>query len=90
MAAATGGAVVAEVAADPPDLSAPLNDQQKAVAIEMISSLSPEQRKAFTIAFRDAFRVPREAKAIAPLITEARHLEFCDRWSVEAAGGVAP
>jgi hypothetical protein len=91
LAAATGGAVVAEVAADPePDPATPLTDQQKAVAIEMISSLSAEQRKAFTIAFRDAFRVPREAKAIAPLITEARHLEFCDRWSVEAAGGVAP
>jgi hypothetical protein len=91
LAAATGGAVVAEVAAVPKwDPATPLTDQQKAVAIEMISSLSPEQRKAFTIAFRDAFRVPREAKAIAPLITELRHLDFCDCWSGEAAGGVAP
>jgi len=91
LAAATGGAVVAEVVADPePDPSSPLTDQQRAVAIGMISSLSPEQRKAFTIAFRNAFRVPREAKAIAPFITEVRHIEFCDRWSIEAAGGVAP
>jgi hypothetical protein len=91
LAAATGGAVVAEAVADPgPDSSTPLTDQQKAVAFEMISSLSPEQRKAFTIAFRDAFRVPREARVIAPLITEARHLEFCDRWSIETSGGVAP
>ena len=91
LAAATGGAVVVEVAADPgPDPATPLTDQQKAVAIGMISSLSAEQRKVFTIAFRDAFRVPREVRAIVPLIAEARHMEFCDRWSIEAAGGVAP
>ena len=91
LAAATGGAVVAEQAADHgPDSATPLTGQQKAVAIGMISKLSVEQRKAFTIAFRDAFRVPREAKAIAPLITEVRHMEFCDRWSIEAGGGVAP
>jgi hypothetical protein len=60
------------------------------MAVSMISSLSTEERKAFAISFRDAFRVPREAKAIAPLITQIRHLEFCDRWRIEAAGGVAP
>jgi hypothetical protein len=56
----------------------------------MIKALSADQRNKFTISFRDAFRVPREAKAIAPLITEVRHMEFCDRWSIEASGGVAP
>jgi len=91
LAAATGGAVVAEVVADPkPDASQLLTDEQKAVCVEMIKALSTDGRKAFTIAFRDAFQVPREAKAIAPLITEVRHMEFCDRWSVEASGGVAP
>jgi len=91
LAAATGGAVVTEAAADrEPDAGQPLTDEQKAVCVEMIKALSADQRKAFTIAFRDAFRVPREAKAIAPLITEVRHMEFCDRWSVEASGGVAP
>lgn len=89
LAAATGGVVVAEPH-ESERLAAPLTDAQKSVAISMISSLSAEARKAFTISFRDAFRVPREAKAIAPLITEVRHLEFCDRWSIEAAGGVAP
>jgi len=92
LAAATGGAVVAEVVADPdpePDPSQPLTNEQKAVCVETIKSLGADQRKAFTIAFRDAFQVPREAKAIAPLITEVRHMEFCDRWSLEAAGGVA-
>ena len=56
----------------------------------MIKAMNTEQRKSFTIAFRDAFKVPREAKSIAPLITEVRHMEFCDRWSIENAGGVAP
>jgi hypothetical protein len=92
LAAATGGAVVEE---EPDDaerlrLAAPLTADQKAVCVAMITSLIPEARKTFTIAFRDAFRVPREARTIAPLITEVRHMEFCDRWSIEAAGGVAP
>ena len=91
LAAATGGAAVAEVVAGPePDACQLLTDEQKAVCVEMITALSVNQQKAFKIAFRDAFRVPREAKSIAPLITEVRHMEFCDRWSIEAAGGVAP
>jgi hypothetical protein len=89
LAAATGGIVVAD--SDELDrLAEPLTAEQKALAVSMISSLSAEARKAFAISFRDAFRVPREAKAIAPLITHVRHLEFCDTWSIEAAGGVAP
>jgi hypothetical protein len=91
LAAATGGVVVAEVAAGPdPDATQPLTDEQKAVCVGMIKALSADQRNKFTISFRDAFRVPWEAKAIAPLITEVRHMEFCDRWSIEASGGVAP
>jgi hypothetical protein len=90
LAAATGGTVVEEGPRDGSEPTDPLTDQQKAVCVEMIKDLTPDLRKAFAIAFRDAFRVPREAKAIAPLITQVRHLEFCDRWSIEAAGGVAP
>jgi len=96
LAAATGGAVVlgpSEYVPDngdaEPDQSQPLTAEQKTVCVEMIKALTVDQRKAFTISFRDAFRVPREAKAIAPLITEVRHMEFCDCWSIEAAGGVA-
>ena len=70
-------------------LAEPLTDEQKAVCIAMIKGLTAEQRRNFTIAFRDAFRVPREEKAIAPLIVEVRHMEFCDCWSIEASGGVA-
>jgi len=51
--------------------------------------MTPEQRKAFTIAFRDAFRVDREERSITPLITEQRHLTFIDRFTVEAAGGIS-
>jgi hypothetical protein len=91
LAAATSGVVVAEPVADPePDPTTPLTAEQKAVAVNMIKALSADQRQAFTISFRDAFRVERSVKAIAPVITELRHLQFCDRWSIEAAGGVAP
>ena len=91
LAAATSGTVVAEPVADPePDPTTPLTDEQRAVAIGMIKSLTADQRQAFTISFRDAFRVERSVKAIAPVITQLQHLQFCDRWSIEAAGGVAP
>ena len=91
LAAATSGVVVTEPVTDPePDPSTPLTAEQKALAINMIKSLTADQRQAFTISFRDAFRVERSVKAIAPVITELRHLHFCDRWSIENAGGVAP
>jgi hypothetical protein len=85
LAAATCGVVVAD-----PDPSTPLTAEQKAVAVGMIKALSADQRQSFTIAFRDCFRVDRSVRAIAPVITELQHLHFCDRWSIENAGGVAP
>jgi hypothetical protein len=85
LAAATCGVVVAE-----PDPSTPLTAEQKAVAINMIKSLTADQRQSFTISFRSAFAVDRAVKAIAPVITELRHLHFCDRWSIESEGGIAP
>jgi hypothetical protein len=91
LAAATSGVVVAEPAADPePDPTTPLTADQKAVAVGMIKALSADQRQSFTIAFRDCFRVDRSVKAIAPVIQQLQHLHFCDRWSIENAGGVAP
>jgi len=91
LAAATSGVVVAEPVADPePDPSTPLTAEQKAVAINMIKSLTADQRQAFTISFRSAFAVDRAVKAIAPVIQQLQHLHFCDRWSIENAGGVAP
>lgn len=67
-----------------------LTEQQQADARKLVQQLNAEQRKAFTISFRDAFKVPREVKAIAPLITELQHLHFVDRFTIEMAGGVAP
>jgi hypothetical protein len=91
LAAATSGTVVAEPVADPePDPTTPLTDEQRAVAVGMIKALSADQRQAFTISFRSAFAVDRSVKAIAPVIQQLQHLHFCDRWSIESAGGVAP
>jgi hypothetical protein len=85
LAAATCGVVI-----DEPDPTTPLTADQKAVAVGMIKALSADQRQSFTIAFRDCFRVDRSVKAIAPVIQQLQHLHFCDRWSIESAGGVAP
>jgi hypothetical protein len=86
LAAATGGTVVE---ADEPDPTTPLTAEQREAALEMVKALSPYERKAFTISFRDAFRVDRSVKAIAPVIQQLRHLHFIDRFTVEAAGGVS-
>jgi hypothetical protein len=85
LAAATSGVVI-----DEPDPTTPLTAEQKAVAVGMIKCLTADQRQSFTIAFRDCFRVDRSVKAIAPVIQQLQHLHFCDRWSIENAGGVAP
>jgi len=66
-----------------------LDDQQKATAVAMCKAMDAATRKAFTISFRDAFRVDRDARSIIPLITELKHLEFIDRFSIEAAGGIS-
>ena len=77
---------------EPVDLGAetPLTKEQRETALEMVKIMNTEQRKAFTISFRSAFNVPRDAKTIAPLITELQHLHFVDRFTIEMAGGVAP
>ena len=97
LAAATGGAVVTEPSEYVPDpdeaeqqrLAGLLTAAQKRACVDGINLLTPDKMKAFKISFRDAFKVPREKVAIAPLITEVRHMEFCDRWSIEVSGGVA-
>jgi hypothetical protein len=91
LAAATGGAVapVDEPATDGPAATDPLSDTERQTAVAMLKALTAAHRKAFAISFRDAFRVAKEEKSIAPLITERRHLDFIDRFTVEAAGGVS-
>lgn len=71
------------------DIHRPLSEEEKAAAITMIKAMATEQRKAFTKTFREVFKVPPEAKQVAPHITELQHLHFIDRYSVEAAGGIA-
>ena len=85
LAAATCGVVI-----DEPDPTTPLTADQKAVAVGMIKALSADQRHSFTIAFRSCFQVDSSVRAIAPVIQQLQHLHFCDRWSIENAGGVAP
>jgi len=62
----------------------------RATTLEMVKAMSPDQRRAFTVAFRDAFNVPREARAVAPLITEECHRQFVCRFVDEAEGIAAP
>ena len=88
LAAATGGTVFELAEGDP--AMTPLTDAEKATAKQMVRELTEAQRKAFAIAFRNAFGVDKEEKSIIPLITELRHAEFVNRFSIEANGGVAP
>lgn len=78
----------ADIPGDDPSLT-PLTTQQCEAALLMIKQMDPASRKAFQIAFRNAFDLDRNVTRIAPHITQLRHLEFIDRFSVEAAGGVA-
>lgn len=71
------------------DVTRALSEAEKATAVQMVKVLPTEQRKAFTKTFREVFQVPADAKQVVPFITELRHLQFIDRYTVEAAGGVA-
>jgi len=86
LAAATGGMVFELAEGDP---ATPLTDEQKATAVKMVSDLTVPDRKSFAIHYRNAFNIPKEVKSVVGTITELRHLEFIDRFTVEAAGGVS-
>ena len=88
LAAATGGAVF-ELAEGDPALT-PLTDEDKALAVQMVKEMTLPQRRKLAKDFRNAFAVDKEEKSIIPLITELRHAEFVNRFSIEANGGVAP
>jgi hypothetical protein len=68
----------------------PLTWNERCAALAMVKGMTADQRKSFALAFRHAFSVPREEKAIAPLITQWQHLQFVDRFTGEAAGVVVP
>jgi len=90
LAAATSGAVVADPEQPGRAPDDPLTDAEKAACVAMVKAMDAAQRKAFTIHFRNAFKVPSEEKAIAPLMVEFRHLDFVDRYTGEAAGVPKP
>ena len=71
------------------DIRRPLSEQEKAAAVDMVKAMPPDRRRAFTKTFREVFAVPADAKQIVPFISELQHLQFIDRYTVEAAGGVA-
>lgn len=69
--------------------TAVLTPEQHSTALAMIKQMEAPARKAFQIAFRNAFDLDRNVTRITPHITQVRHLEFIDRFTIEAAGGVA-
>lgn len=81
--------VSVEDADQAPDPLRLLTEEERTTAIDMVKAMPVDVRKAFTRAFRDEFDVPPEAKQVSPYIRELRHMQFCDRFTVEAAGGIA-
>lgn len=91
LAEATGGTVVEDAEPEDPSHSTePLSEADRATTLDLVKAMTAQQRKSFTIAFRDAFNVPREARAVAPLITQERHRQFVCRFVDEAEGVPAP
>ncbi len=71
------------------DPTTPLTTEQQATAQAMVEAMAATKLKAFGVAFRNAFNVPRMVTSLKPLITQQQHLEFIDRFTTEAAGEVA-
>ena len=66
-----------------------LTPEEVAAAVGLIKVMTAASRKSFTIAFRNAFEVPDNVMRIAGEITQLRHLDFIDRFNMEAAGGIS-
>jgi hypothetical protein len=73
---------------DHPSL-APLSQEQIAAALGMIRVMTVPQRKMFSVAFRNAFNIDASVRSISPEITQRQHLDFVDRFTIEAGGGIA-
>ena len=67
-----------------------LTPEQIDESVGLIRLMTPPQRKSLTIAFRSTFNVPRTVVKIAGEITQLRHLEFIQRFSLEANDCVSP
>ena len=78
----------ASIPGDHPSLRL-LTPEEIEAAVGLIKVMTAQARKSFTIAFRVAFEVPDNVMRIAGEITQLRHLDFIDRFNMEAAGGIA-
>jgi len=77
----------ADLPGDHPSLRL-LTPEEVEAAVGLVKVMTPASRKSFTIAFRTAFEVPDSVVRIAGEITQLRHLDFIDRFNLEAAGGI--
>lgn len=77
----------ADLPGDHPSLRL-LTPEEVEAAVGLVKVMTPASRKSFTIAFRTAFEVPDNVVRIAGEITQLRHLDFIDRFNLEAAGGI--
>jgi hypothetical protein len=66
-----------------------LSEEQIETAIAIVKQMDAAKRKSFTIAFRNAFDIDQTVLRITGHIKQLQHLEFIDRFSIEAAGGIA-
>lgn len=60
----------------PPEKVVPLSDSDRTTCLAMLKALEPDQRREFTIQFRDHFKVPRESRTISPFVTQQQHKDF--------------
>lgn len=61
-----------------PEQLEPLSDADKTTCLAMLKAMAADERKAFSVAFRDHFNVPREAKVLTPHITLQVHKAFIE------------
>ena len=78
----------AEIAGDHPTLRA-LTPEEIEAAVGMVKMMPAQQRKSFTIGFRNAFNISDTVTRIATEITQVRHLHYIDHFTAEAFGGIA-
>ncbi len=53
-----------------------LSESDRQTSINMIKAMTPDDRKKFTVEFRDHFNVPRESKTISPHFLQVMHQKF--------------
>lgn len=62
----------------PAELLVELTEADRNTCLSMVKVLKSDERKAFTIAFRSHFQVPREDRTIGKFITQVQHKKFVE------------